>query len=269
MNLIKKVFINCKKEKRPALLTFTVAGDNTHKNSLKILKSISPYADICELGMPHNTPVADGGQIQNCSHRALKNGIKTKDIFKIVKQYKKFKYSRPVILMGYFNTVKQFGENNFINECKKNKVDGVIIVDLPWPENRDLAKRCKKKSINFIQLVAPTTSNYRLRKIVNDSHDMIYYISMLSTTGGELKVSPEKIIKNYQKIKKLSKNKNVVIGFGITDKTISSLKKACGLVVGSLVCRSITDSLNRGNDPSVAVQNVVKKLKSQIIQQNQ
>ena len=92
---------------------------------------------------------------------------------------------------------------------------------------------------------------------------------MLSTTGGELKVPPEKIIKNYQKIKKLSKNKNVVIGFGITDKTISSLKKACGLVVGSLVCRSITESLNRGNDPSVAVQNVVKKLKSQIIQQNQ
>ena len=109
MSLIKQAFLNCKKQKRPALLTFTVAGDNNHKNSLNILKSISPYVDICEMGMPHNTPVADGGQIQNCSHRALKNGIKIKDIFSIVNKYKKFKLSKPIILMGYFNTIKQFG----------------------------------------------------------------------------------------------------------------------------------------------------------------
>lgn len=119
MSIIKKAFQTCKKERRPALLTFTVAGDNTHKNSLEILKSISPYVDICEMGMPHNTPVADGGQIQNCSHRALKNGIKIKDIFKITNQYKKFKFAKPIILMGYFNTIKQFGEQNFINQCKK------------------------------------------------------------------------------------------------------------------------------------------------------
>ena len=264
MSLIKKAFQICKKEKRPALLTFTVAGDNTHKNSLEILKSISPFVDICEMGMPHNTPVADGGQIQNCSHRALKNGIKIKDIFKITNQYKKFKFAKPIILMGYFNTIKQFGEQNFINQCKKNKVDGLIVVDLPWPENKNFAAKCKKKLINFIQLVAPTTSNDRLKKIVRDSHDMVYYISMLSTTGGKLKVAPKKIIQNYQKIKRLNKNKNVVIGFGITEKTIASLKRADGLVVGSALCKTITDSVNQRKKPAIAAKKMVMKLKSKI-----
>ena len=74
---------------------------------------------------------------------------------------------------------------------------------MPWPENKKFAKKCKKKSINFIQLLSPTTSKDRMKKIIKDSHDMIYYISMLSTTGGKLKVSPKKIMENYKKIKKL------------------------------------------------------------------
>ena len=76
-SLINQAFQNAKNENRPALLTYTVAGDNTKKKSLEILKSISNYADICELGFPHNTPIADGGQIQTSAYRAIKNGIKT------------------------------------------------------------------------------------------------------------------------------------------------------------------------------------------------
>ena len=98
---IALAFHNCKKEKRPALITYTVAGDNNKNNSLKILNAISKHADILELGFPHNTPIADGGQIQGSSHRALKNGIKLKDIFNLVKKYKKNKFSKPIILMGY------------------------------------------------------------------------------------------------------------------------------------------------------------------------
>ena len=88
-SLINKAFLNAKREKRPALLTYTVAGDDTKKKSLEILKSISSYADICELGFPHNTPIADGGQIQTSAYRAIKNGIKIKDVFSIVKNFKK------------------------------------------------------------------------------------------------------------------------------------------------------------------------------------
>ena len=262
---ISQAFSFAKKENRPALLTYIVAGDNTKKNSLKILKSVSKHADICELGFPHNTPIADGGQIQTSSYRAIKNGTKFKDIFKIVGSFKKSKFSKPIILMGYFNMVLQYGESKFLKDCKKNKVDGLIIVDLPWPENKKFAKKCKRYSISFIQLISPTTSKNRLKSIIKDSHEMIYYISMLSTTGGKLKVSPFKIISNYKKIKRINPAKNCVIGFGITENNIKDLKAADGLVVGSAICKEITNSLKKRQNPVTKVSNMVKNLKDKIL----
>jgi tryptophan synthase alpha chain len=261
---ISLAFAKCKKEKRPALVTYTVAGDSNKKKSLEILNTVSTYADICELGIPHNTPVADGGQIQNSAYRAIKNGIKTKDIFQIVQQFKKNKPLKPIILMGYYNNIFQHGENLFLKHCKQSGVDGLIIVDLPWPENKKFSQKCKKYSINFIQLLSPTTSNERMKKIMKDSHDMVYYISMLSTTGGALKVTAKEILNNYNKIKKINPKQNVVIGFGITDKTIGSLRKADGLVVGSALCRAITGALSKRLNPVRSVENVVKKLKAKI-----
>ena len=264
-SLISLAFKNAKKNNRPALLTYTVAGDNTKKKSLEILKSISKNVDICEIGFPHNTPIADGGQIQTSAYRAIKNGIKMSDVFQIVKNYKKIKNSRPVILMGYYNMIYQYGENNFLKKCKTSGVNGLIVVDLPWPENRNFSKKCKKKSISFIQLLSPTTSKKRMKSIIKDSHDMIYYISMLSTTGGKLKVSTKRILQNYSKIKKINSKKNCVIGFGITDKTISKLKTADGLVVGSAICKEITKSLNKKQNPVTNVSNMVKKLRNKIV----
>tara|TARA_B100000131_G_C18008525_1_gene569490 strand:- start:222 stop:1022 length:801 start_codon:yes stop_codon:yes gene_type:complete len=263
-NLIDLTFKKVKQENRPALLTYTVAGDNTKKKSLEILKSISNYADILELGVPHNALVADGNQIQTSAYRAIKNGIKLKDIFLIVRNFKKSKKHKPIILMGYYNMVYQFGENNFLNMCKKVGVDGLILVDLPWPENKEFANKCKKNSIYFIQLLSPTTTNQRLKKIIKDSHPMNYFISMLSTTGGKMKVSPKEILTNYNKIKKINPKKNVVIGFGITEKTIGKLKSADGLVVGSAICKEITRSLNSRQNPVINVGKLVKRLKNKI-----
>tara|TARA_E500000178_G_scaffold347943_1_gene402142 strand:+ start:1926 stop:2726 length:801 start_codon:yes stop_codon:yes gene_type:complete len=262
---IKFAFEKCRKEKRPALITYTVAGDNNKKNSLKILNSIAEHADVLELGFPHNTPIADGGQIQTSSYRALKNGIKLKDVFQIVKSFKKINPTKPLILMGYYNIIYQKGENIFLKDCKSAGVDGLIIVDLPWPENKVFSNKCKKKSIEFIQLLSPTTTKSRMKKIIKDSHNMIYYISMLSTTGGKLKVSSKKILENYEKIKRINKYKNLVIGFGITSKTISSLKKADGLVVGSQLCKTITFSLKRGQNPITNLNKIVYSLKNQIL----
>ena len=262
---ISSVFKKCKKEKRPVLLTYTVAGDNTKKKSLEILNSISNHADICEVGFPHNTPIADGGQIQTAAYRAIQNGIKMKDIFQIIKKFKKNKNSKPVILMGYFNMIYQYGENKFLKKCKQVGVDGLIVVDLPYPENKYFSKMCKKKNISFIQLLAPTTSKNRMKNIIKDSHNMVYYISMLSTTGGKLKVSPKKILEKYNIIKKINRSKNLVIGFGITLKTISSLKKADGLVVGSALCKEISKSIKNRQNPVTNVSNMVKKLRQKII----
>ena len=141
--------------------------------------------------------------------------------------------------MGYYNMIYQYNENKFL-------------------------KKCKDKSINFIQLLSPTTSKERMKKIIKDSHDMIYYISMLSTTGGKLKVSPKKILANYNKIKKINPNKNCVIGFGITEKTISKFKNTDGLVVGSQICKEITRSLNNRQNPVINVSKIVSKLRKKI-----
>ena len=257
-------FKKCKEENRPALLTYTVAGDPSKKKSFEILKAISSHADICEIGVGHNCNTGDGKQIQDSTYRAIKNGIKIRDIFAIVKKFKKTKNAKPCILMGYYNSVVQYGENLFIKKCKKIGVDGLIIVDLPWPENKNFSKKCKKNSINFVQLVSPTTSKYRMKRIINDSHDMIYYISMLSTTGGKLKTSPKAILKNYDAIKKINKSKNLVIGFGITIKTISALKKADGLVVGSALCKEISKSIKNRQNPVTKVGNMVKNLRRKL-----
>ena len=263
-SLINRAFQNAQRENRPALLTYTVAGDYTKKKSLEILKSISNYADICELGFPHNTPIADGGQIQTSAYRAIKNGIKINDVFSIAKNFKSKRKNKPIILMGYYNMIFQYDENKFLEKCKMSKVDGLIVVDLPYPENRSFAAKCKKKGINFIQLISPTTSKLRLKKIIKDSHDMIYYISMLSTTGGKLKVSPKKILERYSKIKNQNKSKNIVIGFGITEKTIKSLKKADGLVVGSAICKEISNAIKKRQNPVTNVTNIVRRLKNKI-----
>ncbi len=167
--------------------------------------------------------------------------------------------------MGYYNLIYQMGENNFLKNCEKVGVDGLIIVDLPWPENKKFAKKCKKKSINFVQLLSPTTTRDRMKKIIKDSHDMIYYISMLSTTGGKLKVSPRKILKNYNSIKRINPKKNLVIGFGITNSTINSLKSANGLVVGSMLCKTITNSLKMRQNPVTKLDKVVYNLRSKIL----
>ena len=93
---------------------------------------------------------------------------------------------------------------------------------------------------------------------------MLYNISILSTTGGKLKVSPKKILKNYMAIKKINRSKNIVIGFGITESTIASLKKADGLVVGSLLCKKISESLEKRQNPVTNVVRIVSRLKAKI-----
>lgn len=261
---ITAAFENCKLEGRPALVTYIVAGDESKKTTLDILKSISPFVDICEIGIAHNTAIADGKEIQNSSYRALKNGIKLNDVFEIVKKFKRINSEKPAVLMGYFNQIMQRGENKFLKQCKLVGVDGLIVVDLPFPENRQFSEKCKRHGINFIQLIAPTTSDVRMKEIVKHSHDMIYYISMLSTTGGKLKVTAKEILKNYFKIKKINKKKNIIIGFGITEKTIKSLRLADGLVVGTQLCKAIGDALKTKTSPVKKVTQIVKLLRSKI-----
>ena len=120
---ISLAFKNSKKEKRPALLTYTVAGDNSKKKSLEILKSISKHVDICEIGFPHNTPIADGGQIQTSSYRAIKNGIKIKDVFDIVKKFR----NNNLVGLDYFeNRMLNLPVGWWVSNAERNHIVEVI-----------------------------------------------------------------------------------------------------------------------------------------------
>jgi len=263
-NPIDLAFQKARSENRPCLISYTVCGDPNKKKSLEILKSISQHAHIVEWGFPHNCPTADGPDIQNSSYRAIKNHIKLKDVFQMVKEYKKSKLSKPLILMGYYQMIFHYGERKFVKKCKEVGVDGLIVVDLPWPDNKNLAKLCKKNSVCFVQLIAPTTTKKRMVSIIKNSHQLLYQISMISTTGKKLKVSPKEIIKNNKIIKRINPKKNVVIGFGITKKTISKFKKTNGVVVGSALCKGISQSLAQGHNPVKKLNYMVKSLKSKI-----
>ena len=262
--LLKKTFAECKEQKRPALLSYTVLGDPSLNQSIKILNSISNNVDILEVGIPFNCPIGDGPAIQDSSYRSLSNGFKNKDLFKSIKKFKNKNKEKPVILMLYYQTVFQYGENKFIKDCKKNLVSGLIIVDYPYPLNQKFAEKCKKNSICFVQLVSPTTKLSRLKNIIINSHEIVYMISMLSTTGGKLKVSPKDILKRYNLIRSFDRSKYYVIGFGITENNISSLKSAQGLVCGSNLCRKITESLKKNLNPAKNLYKLTLNLKNKI-----
>ena len=251
-------------ENRTALLTYTVGGDPNADISLEIFKSIANSgADIIECGLGHGANIGDGGAIQDSTYRALSNGIKTDDVFKIIKDFKK-EFEQNIIIMTYQNKIMSFGEDNFIKKCNESSVSGIICVDWPWPLNLDFANKCKANDLTFIQLLCPTTSDDRLKSILSDAHDVVYYISMLSTTGQKLKVGSDEIIKKFNQIKSIAPEKKCIIGFGITQDTISDFKGTDACVVGSELCRNITSSINDGQNPATKIGQIVNDLKERL-----
>ena len=259
-----KSFDKAKEESRSALLTYTVGGDPDKKSSLEIFRSIAEAGvDIIECGLGHGANIGDGGAIQDSTYRALSGGIKTNDVFDIIKEFKN-EYDKSVIIMTYQNKIMSYGEDNFLTRCLESKISGIICVDWPWPLNLSFADKCKKNHISFIQLLCPTTSEERLKKILNDAHDVVYYISMLSITGQDLKVSTTEIKKKFNLIKSISPSKKCIIGFGITSENIQDFKDTDACVVGSALCREISRSIKNGHNPATNIGDMVKELKHKL-----
>ena len=122
----------------------------------------------------------------------------------------------------------------------------------------------KRELLIFIQLLSPNIEISLAKKIISNSHRIIYFISQLSTTGSKLKVSPKRILKNYNKIKRMARGKFIILGFGITEKTIGKFKKSDAIVVGSACCKAITYAVNKKHSPAIKVGLMVKRLKNKI-----
>jgi len=256
---IKKIFQSNSKK----LVTFTTGGDPDIKTSIEIIQTIiNNKADIVEIGMPFSDPMADGPTIQLSSNRSINNGTNLNDIFLISNQIRKFNEEIPIILMGYYNVIYHFGVKQFVNECKKNGIDGLIIVDLQPEEDSELFNELEKNKISLIRLITPTTNESRLKLILNNASGFLYYVTITGITGQHSANLKE--LEKSIKLIKLHSNLPIMAGFGIKDandvKEICSL--ADGAVVGSSIVKIIEKNLNNKDKMLKLINVFAKKLKS-------
>lgn len=241
-NRIKTKFDELKLLNKKALITFLTSGDPNQKLSLKILKIFKEKkVDLIEIGFPFSDPMADGPTIQKSSQRAIKSGSNLYTTFKLIEAFRKDEKKIPIVLMGYFNPIFQFGLEPFFKECKKIGVDGLIIVDLPPEESNYIDKFTQRYEIFNIRLLTPTTGNLRLKKILKNTDGFLYYISVMGITGTK-KPSINSVESSIKKIRKIS-SLPVCVGFGITNKNqIKNINKISdGCVVGSAIIKYIEE----------------------------
>lgn len=199
-------------------------------------------ADFLEIGFPYSDPVADGPVIQHSSQVALKNGMTLRLLFQQLQALRK-KVTIPVFMMGYFNTVLQYGVENFCKSCQEVGVNGAIIPDLPMYEYEELYQEIfERYGISNIFLVTPQTSPERIRKIDKLSNSFIYVLSSNATTGKNLEVG-EQAEQYFQRLKDMHLTNPLVIGFGISDK--HTFRKATtyakGAIIGSAFVRLLKE----------------------------
>ena len=239
-NLINQTFLEDGKK----LITFVTGGDPDFETSKDIIKTIiNNNIDIIEIGMPFSDPMADGPTIQLASNRAIKKEINLDKIFSLSKFAKNLKNNLPIILMGYYNMILHYGVKNFVTNCVKNGVDGLIVVDLQPEEDEELIENLKDSNIDLIRLITPTTNEERLKLILQNASGFLYFVSITGITG-QKSANLIELEKSIRKIKNFT-DLPIVPGFGI--KNATDVKNICkisdGAVVGSSIIKIIEDNL--------------------------
>ena len=252
MSDISIKFSELKKQSRKALIIFIEAGDPNLAATEKLVYEIEKSgADIIELGIPFSDSIADGPTIQEAANRALVKNVSADDIFSLVSKIRK-KSDVPIALMTSFNIVFKYGISKFIEKASRSKVDGLIVPDLPVEESQELVKSAKNKGIDVIFLVAPNSSNDRIKKISDASSGFIYLMSLTGITGARERLAAG-IKETVSKIKKYS-DKPVAVGFGISKP--SQVKEISQVAVGVIVGSAIVDIVAK----NVKSKSLVKKV---------
>ncbi len=239
MTRIDKMFKKLRARNETALIPFITAGDPDIETSESlILEMASQGADLIELGMPFSDPLADGPTIQAASHRALLGGVNPQKVLDLVKRGRE-NTDVPLVLMGYYNPVLQYGLDRFASDASAAGVDGTIIPDLPLEEAEGWMKAAKKHGIDNIFLVAPNTPDERIKKIGKATRGFLYYVSVTGITGAR-KALPSELRDGLEKTKGLVKCP-VAVGFGISkpEQVAMLSEHADGIIVGSAIVRII------------------------------
>jgi len=184
MSRIAATFSKLQARKKKALIPFITAGDPTPAMTVPIMRAmVAAGADILELGVPFSDPMADGPTIQRSSERALKHGVGLKDVLGFVHEFRTSDATTPVVLMGYANPIEAMGYEAFAISSQEAGVDGVLVVDYPPEESGQLVELLKKRSIDSIFLLSPTSQDGRIKQVGRMASGYIYYVSLKGVTG--------------------------------------------------------------------------------------
>ncbi len=228
---------------RPALVTFITAGDPDYDRSLSAMKSLADNgADIIELGMPFTDPMADGPAIQLASQRALAAGASMKTTLQMVRDFRANNTDTPIVLMGYYNPVLQYGLTDFAKDASDAGVDGLIIVDVPPEESKDLTDAIHPHGLDLIRLITPTSDESRLPTLLRDASGFLYYVSITGVTG-TAQADEAAVAKHIAQVKSMT-DLPIAIGFGIKtpDDVAKFAKIGDAVVVGSAIVQNLFEN---------------------------
>ena len=230
-----------------ALIAYLTAGDPSLEHTKEIILGLDAAGvDVLEIGVPFSDPTADGPVIQAASRRALQNGVTLSDILTMIGSLREVT-EIPIVLFGYYNPIFIYGNERFAKRAKEVGVDGILVVDLPPEESAELRRHTDRSGIDFISLIAPTTSTERIEKISRDATGFLYYISITGVTG----TARPRVIdmkRDVERIRRIT-TLPLVVGFGIsTPQQVGEIAPYVdGVVIGSAFVRMIEENSEKGD----------------------
>jgi tryptophan synthase alpha chain len=234
-------------QRRKAVVPYIVAGDPQPAVTVPfLLELVRQGADIIELGVPFSDPMAEGPVIQLAHERALKHRVGLRNVLAMVAEFRRSDNDTPIVLMGYANPVEHMGYMAFADAAVAAGVDGLLTVDMPPEESVALNSELKRVGIDNIFLLAPTTTDARIRKIAELASGYLYCVSLKGVTGaGNLDIDSVRAM--LQRIKAIT-DLPITVGFGIKDveSATAIARVAEGVVVGSALVERVAQAAQQG-----------------------
>ena len=255
---IERRFADLARRQRAGLVTFVTAGDPDPQLSARLVAGLPRAgADIIEIGMPFTDPMADGPVIQASSQRALKSSMTLAGTIDIVRQVRTCDDDTPIVLMGYFNPIYSYGTQDFLKAAVDAGVDGLILVDLPSEEDRELCLPAIDAGLNWIRLATPTTDAKRLPSVLAHASGFVYYVSITGITGTHA-AGQHSIAGAVERLRRHT-DLPVAVGFGIRngEQAAGIARIADAVVVGSAFCEAVADGLDDGEGTDGCVDNAL------------
>lgn len=250
MKRIDALFRKLKQEKRCGLIAYVTCGDGDTVSIVRELEEAG--ADAIELGIPFSDPIADGPVIQAAAQRALAKGTSTRDVFAVAKQLRETTQI-PLIAFSYLNPVLRYGSEAFAHDAAAAGIDAVLLTDLPPEAAGELRQAMHGEGLGTIFLLAPTSTDARIRSIDRSSDGFVYYVSTTGVTGTRSELDPA-LLDRLDEVRAKLKHP-IAVGFGISKhEHFEMLRERCdAIVVGSAIVRAVGE----GRPPGAVVRQIL------------